>query len=522
MSFTRAKRLLSGIRLHHLGFGFFWAVSFIVSSGLQSSSDTGEDWWLYLSVKSVITFLVVGFAAWLYRKRKSVLPPWLALAAGFMLSGGALLYFLCFSLGYSSPFVALASGVLIGCANALFFLLWQTFFVTEGQQRAIICIPLSAVLSIGIYVLSLFLPLLAVIFVAVAVLPFLAMLTLHTSLGEIELFPITVITRPDARAIAHDLWRPIFCVCVIGFLWKLVSQFSHALGSSNDFTSVAVLAGFGAAALLVALFELFSTRGFDIMRTYQILFPVITGIFLIPTFFGIDFVPILPGMLLFGFEVVNLLLLITCAVYASKKTYSPVVMYGICVFPTLVFMALGDSVGAFLNPTLAYDFSFVVVILFLSVYLLSLALVFVARGNKPKAIAVPAEDDLIFPPHDTSPTFRESLNRPQAKDGTDLLACEQEAEPQERKDGRESGVHESEGEESGDLACARVLREKGLSPREIEVVELLIKGNSVAAISRKLFISENTTRGHTKNIYVKLNVHSRQELIDMSENGLFG
>ena len=48
-------------------------------------------------------------------------------------------------------------------------------------------------------------------------------------------------------------------------------------------------------------------------------------------------------------------------------------------------------------------------------------------------------------------------------------------------------------------------------------MDLLLKGNTIAAISRKLFISENTTRGHMKRIYRKLNVHSRQELIDALE-----
>ena len=54
-----------------------------------------------------------------------------------------------------------------------------------------------------------------------------------------------------------------------------------------------------------------------------------------------------------------------------------------------------------------------------------------------------------------------------------------------------------------------------LSQREREVTELLLHGNTVPAIARKLFISENTVRGHTKNIYRKLGIHSKQELIDL-------
>jgi DNA-binding CsgD family transcriptional regulator len=54
-----------------------------------------------------------------------------------------------------------------------------------------------------------------------------------------------------------------------------------------------------------------------------------------------------------------------------------------------------------------------------------------------------------------------------------------------------------------------------LSARELEVLDLILRGNTVAAVSRKLFISENTVRGHTKHIYRKLSVHSKQELIDL-------
>jgi len=61
------------------------------------------------------------------------------------------------------------------------------------------------------------------------------------------------------------------------------------------------------------------------------------------------------------------------------------------------------------------------------------------------------------------------------------------------------------------------LKEHSLSLREIEVAELLVKGNRISAIASRLYISENTVRGHAKNIYRKLGVHNRQELIDLGD-----
>lgn len=57
----------------------------------------------------------------------------------------------------------------------------------------------------------------------------------------------------------------------------------------------------------------------------------------------------------------------------------------------------------------------------------------------------------------------------------------------------------------------------GLSAREVEVFELLAKGRNRLHISQTLFISDNTTRTHMKNVYRKLDVHSQQELIDLVE-----
>ena len=41
------------------------------------------------------------------------------------------------------------------------------------------------------------------------------------------------------------------------------------------------------------------------------------------------------------------------------------------------------------------------------------------------------------------------------------------------------------------------------------------RGNSMAAIAERLVISENTVRTHAKHTYTKLDIHRRQELLDM-------
>ena len=54
----------------------------------------------------------------------------------------------------------------------------------------------------------------------------------------------------------------------------------------------------------------------------------------------------------------------------------------------------------------------------------------------------------------------------------------------------------------------------GLTKREIEVLQLLAEGRSLPYVQQKLFISEGTARTHIKHIYTKMDVHSKQELLD--------
>lgn len=58
-----------------------------------------------------------------------------------------------------------------------------------------------------------------------------------------------------------------------------------------------------------------------------------------------------------------------------------------------------------------------------------------------------------------------------------------------------------------------------LTPRETEVFALLAQGRSVPYIRDALVISKETAATHAKRIYAKLGVHSRQDLIDLVQEG---
>ncbi|MFT6215100.1 MAG: signal transduction histidine kinase/DNA-binding NarL/FixJ family response regulator [Roseivirga sp.] len=54
----------------------------------------------------------------------------------------------------------------------------------------------------------------------------------------------------------------------------------------------------------------------------------------------------------------------------------------------------------------------------------------------------------------------------------------------------------------------------GLVEREVEVLDLLVKRYPNQEIAEALFISRNTVKFHVKNIYIKMNIKTRQEAVD--------
>ncbi|ACV21669.1 two component system sensor kinase SsrB [Slackia heliotrinireducens] len=66
-------------------------------------------------------------------------------------------------------------------------------------------------------------------------------------------------------------------------------------------------------------------------------------------------------------------------------------------------------------------------------------------------------------------------------------------------------------------ACQQVKGDYGLTAREYEVMQLVMRGRNGTFIQDKLVISQSTFQTHMRNLYRKLDIHSNQELIDLLE-----
>lgn len=82
-------------------------------------------------------------------------------------------------------------------------------------------------------------------------------------------------------------------------------------------------------------------------------------------------------------------------------------------------------------------------------------------------------------------------------------------------EGRDDAEAPSDHHSDTDAALRDLLAEAGITERERDVLRLISEGNSYKATAQQLSITEGTVQSHIKRIYAKLNVHSRQELINL-------
>lgn len=71
--------------------------------------------------------------------------------------------------------------------------------------------------------------------------------------------------------------------------------------------------------------------------------------------------------------------------------------------------------------------------------------------------------------------------------------------------------------ELGALVVSTMSERYGLTPRETDMLGFFAAGRSIPWIAEHEGISEGTVRSHTRHLYEKIDVHSRQELLDVIE-----
>lgn len=280
--------------------------------------------------------------------------------------------------------------------------------------------------------------------------------------------------RDRCREAAFELWRPLLCVAFSAFIVGIVRVGSLSSGGSIGQTNESNMIGLLAASIaLLATWKLLYER-VTLMRLYQILFPLTATAFLLLPLLEGTFRQVVHSLVFLVFSVTSSLMVVSCARTARNQSLTPVLVYGIFAGIVYASSLVGSAVGLFVGAGRGVGLAELSVVALVAVYALSVAMV-APHGRKGRRVKVASDAEL--PPS-----------------ATDVV---------------------------GDVVsagCAVAVKRYGLSRREAEVLDLLARGRDVPYVAEELVISKNTVRTHTKSIFAKMGVHSRQELIDLVES----
>ena len=307
--------------------------------------------------------------------------------------------------------------------------------------------------------------------------PLISLGMLHLIDTDPLLVPAAFVPLQESRESAR--WRPSFMAIAVayGVVFGLgIGSTTQLAGSEALYSGIAVMLLLGAFTAWLCI--RFLSKRIEQAGSFRLLFPVLI-IALIPMSFLQGIPAVACNLLVLGcyvfFESVDLDLALTLA---ERNHASRVYLAATCQAFLYLGMAGGHIVGLVATSSGIMDYAMLSAAALAMVVVLALFVTFASvsplAGQEDKPAVIP--------------------------------------------------VSEEENATVGHwkLRCDTVARQAGLSARETEVFMLLAKGRGVEHIQNKLCISSHTVKTHVYNIYRKMGIGSREELLDAVEAAVVG
>jgi DNA-binding CsgD family transcriptional regulator len=261
------------------------------------------------------------------------------------------------------------------------------------------------------------------------------------------------------RALGNGLVPLLALGCAMGILNSFMLVDGYAFEGSETAGNLGVLIGYATFFVIVHM----SSRFVRIEFVYRILFPLLaTLLFLWPllsTQFGYPFSISFAA----GYNFISVSVMFLIIREAHRRLLSPYALMAIAILFIRLSVLLGLVAGSGVAGISVEGVPSTMLIVAIVMYALALV--------------------LLFLPHSHMPVRTKRLNPTEGE----LFKQRSEALAQKYR----------------------------LTNREKDILRHLARGRSSTYIGKELWLSPDTVRGHIKNIYVKLGVHSKQELIDM-------
>ena len=468
--------------------------------------------------------------------------------------------------------LVVAGGSLLGLGSAGFYMLWQRLFASfdadHGNHDLILGTAYGALLYFALYaipqaVTAFLIPLVFMPLFALAI----VLKSRHIDLKQ-PMFEDVPREHPNVyRRVLRDYWRSALCVGAIAFCTGVMRSLAIGEPRVGSLVNLLSMTGCLVAGIGVLVLWQFKNVRMNVANAYRIAFPLLITSFLVLPFCSGGYARWQAAILYAVYSVAIALMMIQCAQASRDRGINPVFIYGFFAGIVYALHDVGFLAGTFAEQIRVIGMQPDAVVTLVAVYLLGL-MFFIGQGGFKRALAASQAEDIElvagmplqiadinerqtdldeaepeseaspaanagcagpcpFNMHDTGMFEMRPIVIARAENEGALTVEEPAMAPdnapfptdaaklEKRDHARSSDVPNYQDRLSKQAALVR--QHYRLSARETEVMELIARGNTVARIAEQLVVSENTIRTHSKRIYAKLDIHKKQELLDLVE-----
>jgi DNA-binding CsgD family transcriptional regulator len=462
----RRELPLLGFTLYLLAYVFLeWPAAFGLHFQAYAPQSVSEAWQQAHVPVYCTVFACWSLYAWLRPAAKRL---FFSVSYAAASVSGSLMLFVAMSLDDPGIAYALAlpAGAVAGFGQASLFMTWARVFSVREFQYSSNRIVLSCMGAIGSYIVLVMLPA-----AALAALLLLLVTPLASALA-VACIAVSDFSTPAFNHMpskspglyltqARKLWRPAMYTFGSASVWGLTRALAMRSPEISHLTDVFSILGFFLAAVALLLTWRTLNNRFGFIKSYRAVTPLYLICILLLPLCGDLYLCIFMAISTFMFLYAFIMMFQILCRDASLRGVHPMIAWG--AFATLCAVAF-DCVGYLLGDMLTEWLAMTA---------------HIGQGTIAALLCMFLFSIILFIDH-----------RP-----------------------KRSAVGSAESPLS--LSCRELAKRYSLSQREYEICCLLGRGRSVEVIASSLLVSQSTVQFHCKNIYRKLDIHSKQELLDI-------
>ena len=398
--------------------------------------------------------------------------------------------------------LVVGAAALIGVGSAGYLMSWQRVFASLDSARGNLALIKGTGFSALLYFFLCFIPTALTAYLIPLVLVPLAGLCLWIAAHATDAQQPMFDDVPREHAVVYknalcESFLPALSVGALGFcsgaIRFIAVTHQELLSTINIFSMSALL------AVVAVFYGAWRRRTIhvDLMSVFRVLFPIAATCLIVLPFAGGEFTTVGSGVTYACFMLACVLMMMHCGQISRDSGINPVFIFAFYGTITYFMQMCGYLVGYASGSAAALGVEQLSFVALVALYvMLLIALV----GRKVGKLHTNRLEFLMLTPKAPQKETSAEIAVTQAVRSRDVAA------PADAATGPQLADRVSK-------RCKRLSELYGLSSREAEVMELLVRGYSGPAIAEMLFISENTMRTHSKRIYAKLDIHKKQELL---------